>query len=261
MAINSLKNKTFFLLQIVCFFAFFSTQAPADTEAETGITGKEKAVIAFFHLGKKAPDYEYWIKSGALYKTTPETYQEDILIKEWLRLDRGYGLYEVDQDLLEISALIVVHYTKPTEDKPARFYFSFPNRREDYIPVFSYPYGYEWVSMIINGLSVFADVPLTNAQYEAIKEILPEENDFYEAQLVIRVRPAQADMSGPIDMAGEKHWIMTGNIAYIKCEAEDEAGELKVLWDYVAPWHEEQFRQDQIPEEEKYPHPYDLFKN
>ena len=54
---------------------------------------------------------------------------------------------------------------------------------------------------------------------------------------------------------------MVSEIAYVRCEVlNDWSQSYKKIWEYIAPWYEETYKNDNMSEEEKYPHPYDLFK-
>ena len=234
--------------------------AQVDDQNITGITEKEKAVMAFFHLAGMAPDYEYWIKSSSLYKTTPEEYQESIMIKEWLRLDRGYGYYNKDKGILKLVLPIEARYFDPKEDQPARFTFSFPTRQDGSTPIFNYPYGEENISMVIDKIMAFSDITLPKSQYEKIKNFASPDTEFM-AQLVVYAHPTKADYASPVVINKQRHWIMVSEIAYVRCEVlNDWSQSYKKIWEYIAPWYEETYKNDNMSEEEKYPHPYDLFK-
>lgn len=228
----------------------------------TETTNKEKGVFAFFRLGGNPPDYDYWIKSSKYFNDLPEDEKEKFFIKESLRLGSGYGAFDPDKELLFINTAVMVLYTKPSEDKASRFYFHFPDKDSKFIPTFSYPYGEnQWVSLIVNRLAYFADIPLTQEQFNLVSEHLPNNNEEYKAILTIHVRPTKADTSKPIEMRSIKQWIMIGEIAYMKCEVESEkTGNIQKLWDYVAPWYQEEFKILNMREDEKYPHPFDLKK-
>jgi len=255
------KTRSLFVFFSLILVTTLSQAAFAEIDDSIRISGSEKAVIAFFHMAEKAPDYENWIKSSAFYKATADEIKEEVLIQEWLRLDRGYGHYEINKDILEISALVIAQYSAPQEDKPARFTFSFPNRKEGITPIFSYPYGKEWVSMIIRNLNTFTNISLTEAQYERIRKVLPEDEPFHEVELIVHTRPTEADHKTPTKIYGEKSWIMVSDIAFIQCSAISHlTGKTIPLWNYIAPWYEKQYNEKQIPEELKYPHPYDIHK-
>lgn len=248
-------------------FSFFILFQPSyvwaeDLEIDSLISEKEKAVIAFFHLADIPPDYERWVKATSLYKSADEKFQDSVLIKEWLRLDKGYGLYNKDSGVLKLSFPILAEYTEPSDKAPSHFRIQFTDKKANAAtPVFTYPYGDERISMIINNLSSFTDVPITEKQYKLARTVSPHAGELFDASIVVYVHPAKADYASPVIINNVKHWIMVGEIAYVRCNVEDYfRGNMKTLWEYIAPWYEEQYRLENMTDEQKYPHPYDLFK-
>jgi hypothetical protein len=226
-------------------------------------TQREKGVFAFFSLGSGPPDFERWIMSWDDYSAFHEQKdREKYLIDQSIRLGTGYGLFDPKKDLLNIETIVSVHYVAPKDGQPGKIYFNFPEQSADYIPTFSYPYVKdEWVSLIINKLALFAELPLSDEHMATVSQHLSFENQDYEAVLSIQVRPSEADHSKPIKIGTIRQWIMIGEIAYMKCEVDsDKTGRREQLWDYVAPWYAEEHRLKNLPEDMKYPHPFDLKK-
>lgn len=248
-----------FLLIFLPFAAFAAERSPS---LENPTTQREKGVFAFFALGNGPPDFESWITSSDEYVQVTAKEREEYLINQSIRLGTGYGLFDPTKDVLNIETVVSVHYVAPRGDKPGRIYFQFPNQEADYIPTFSYPYiKDQWVSLIINKLALFADLQLTPEHYATVIDHLFYENQEYEAVLTINVRPMEADHSKPIKIGTIKQWIMIGEIAYMKCEVDsDKTGRRQQIWDYVAPWYAEEHRLKNLPEDMKYPHPFDLKK-
>ncbi|MCB1680876.1 MAG: hypothetical protein H6858_09800 [Rhodospirillales bacterium] len=247
------------------FFAlgiFFADCVFANVSSDYKASELEKGVFAFFHLGDKSPDFDYWVKSTKHYEELSEKQQEEYLISESIRLGTGYGQFDVKKDLLHIETIVEIHYSEPEGDQPGKIYFQFPEQDDEYIPTFSYPYGHnEWVSLIINRLALFAEMPVQPEHLEAIKKRVPEPNVQYEAMLTLDVRPTKADHSAPIKIGTMAQWIMIGEIAYMKCEIENQAtGKMMQLWDFVAPWYLEEYNYKNMPEDMKYPSPFDLMK-
>ncbi len=254
--------------RILIFFIFiFISAVPLVNKTwaaydNTHISIREKGVFAFFKLAGTPPDFEHMIKDTQKYKSLPDADKEEYFINESIRLGTGYGRFDLEKDLLHIETIVSIRYTNPTEDKPAHFSFQFPNHNKDYIPTFSYPYAKkEWISLIINKLALFSDFPLKEKDYELISKHLTSPDYSYDAMLTIDVKPAKADYSSPIKIGNIKQWIMIGEIAYMKCEVESEkTGTMQQLWYYVAPWYKEEYERMMMPEDMKYPHPYDLKK-
>ena len=257
------KKINSFLMSIGLLFVFlvsFSANMALSAEEEAGTTLKERAVFAFFRAAGTAPDYDFWIKSGGQYDAMPEKHRDAYVLDEMLRLGRGYSSYDADEDLLELTMNVIVKYVPGEEGEKPRIIFEFFQVEEAYIPTFSYPYGEDVVSLIIDRLAAFSNVELNETQNEALLPKIPYEEEYFDAKLVAHVRIKSADTKKPVIADGAKQWLMIGDAAYLKCEVAS-MGRNRMLWDYVAPWYEETLKRKNMPEEEKYPHPYDLFKD
>ncbi len=219
-------------------------------------TPVERAVFGYFRAVGSVPDYEFWIKTGDNYPYIADDQKANYLYQETLRLGQGYSHYNPNENLLELSMEVVVIYKPATETEKAHISFEFFEGDESYIPSFDYPYGRDAISLVVNQLAFFADMELEEAQEKAISEKVPMQNDYFEATLTIHVRPSDQSSKRPIDDEETRKWLMIGEVAYIKCEAQGQA-----LWDYSAPWYAEILHEKNMPDEEKYPHPYDLFKD
>lgn len=229
---------------------------------ESQTTEREKGVFAFFSLGAGPPDFENWIISSEEYAKRSKKEREEHLIRESIRLGTGYGQFEPQKTLLHIEANVLVNYEPPKDGSPAHVYFHFPKQAANYVPTFSYPYIHdEWISLVVNKLALFSKMPLTEDHYQAVLQHMRYPNEEYEGFLTIEVRAIKADHDKPIKNGPITQWILVGEIAYMKCEVEsDLTGYRQQLWDYVAPWHEETLRLQNLPEDMKYPHPFDIKK-
>ena len=244
------------------FFLFQALPAQAGAYFDTTVTPAEKAIFAFFRAAHALPDYESWIKPGARYKALPPEKQEDFLLKETLRLGRGYGLYDLQEHPLEMEITGRARYIPATDAAPARMTFSFPGPPGTAIPTFYYPYGKNRIALIVDSLSAFSNLKLDAQQAAALSQKAPYADQDFNAVLTVYVRVVRADPENPVETDTGLQWLMAGDIAYIQCAAHAPGeAQKRVLWDYVAPWYAEQFRLRTMPEEEKYPHPYDLFKD
>ncbi len=257
------NNKIFICNAILLLLLVtLSSQIRAEAYFSTKIYPEEKAVFAFFRTAKSAPDFQKWIVNGERYKATPKNLRRTFLLKEKLRLDHGFGLYDVNSDLLELRLGVLVKYISATKKSAPRITFKILNVSSNDTPTFDYPYGNDYISLIIEKLLLFSDMPLTEKQNSAVIKKIPYENDIFDADLNISVRVKKANINDPIRIGKINQWIMLGEIAYLKCTVDKHYnGEEYTLWDYVAPWYEEEFRIKNMPEEKKYPHPYDLFKD
>ena len=260
------KNRIFSLFilpfALALFCVFCATDANAKVYYETKTSPQERAVFAFFRAADSAPNYDYWIKSSSRYKDLLQSKQNNYLLKETLRLGYGYGDYNQDNDLLEITTNVLVKYISAEGEEQPRIIFKFFDQSDAYVPSFNYSYANDIISMVINNLAGFSNIPLTQELSESLLSKIPFKDDFFDAVLTVHVRVSKADIDKPIENEDFRQWVMVGDIAYLKCDMSPRyASEISVLWDYVAPWYEESFRIKNMPEEEKYPHPYDLFKD
>ncbi len=262
------KHKLLYIcITLLLYNIFAISQSKADEYFSTIIYPEDKAVFAFFRAAKDAPDFDTWIKNGERYKSSPKENRRIFLIKEKLRLGYGFGRYDNDKNLLELSINILAKYIPKTEGEEEggaqpRIIFSIPSLNSNQTPTFNYPYGNDFISLIIKKLQLFSDLQLNEIQNNAIIKKVPYEDDVFDATLKISVRIDKADTDKPIEIGRINQWIMMGKIAYLKCEIDQHYnGTEYTLWDYIAPWYEEEFRIKNIPERLKYPHPYDLFKD
>ena len=183
----------------------------------------------------------------------------EYLFKETLRLGRAFSFYDANRDLLELSVDVVVKHSSGTEGQKPRIKFEFFESDDaSYVPTFDYRYGKDLISLVLDELSFFADMELEERQSVAIAKKVPYQDDYFKAILTIYVRPSQGSAKEPIVEKERNKWAMLGEIAYIKCIAHSGR---KPLWDYAAPWYAEMMKKEAMTEEEKYPHPYDLFKD
>jgi len=269
---NIRDNKKFLknLIVVLIFtlsFAFTIDLSPAEAQSNeyfsTKISTEEQAIFAFFRAANVPPEYEYWISSSPEYKALDDSHKQDFLIKEMLRLGRGYGLYDVKTDVLELKTPVVAKYHPAEKDgEKAHMSFRFFNLGQTNVPTFDFPFGPNTVSLIVNNLNAFSKLALSPEQDQAVRSKVPYEEDEFDANLVIHTQVYKADYDRPVEQNKKwKRWLMTGKIAYVKCEIDSFYTQKKsTLWDFVSPWYEEQFRIKNMPEEEKYPHPFDLHR-
>lgn len=233
----------------------------------TETTPEERAVFAYFKSIGNAPDYDYWISSHPRFSSLSAYKQQEYLIQENLRLGRGYGDFNLDRNVLNIIVDVVVKYipAKNEREQP-HLIFEFMNIGYGSVPSFDFSYGPEQIiSLVINNLSIFADMKLAPEQDAAVKQKLPYEGDYFDARLNIRVRIPPIDSKDAerniVTTRNVLQRIMYGEIAYLECLSNAYGSSGIRLWDYVAPWYAETLKEERAPAKEKYPHPYDLFKD
>ncbi len=260
-----MNNKNFFKKITLVILLLFMHAVPVwaqDGYYSTKVTPKEQAIFAFFRASGDPPDYDAWIKSKSTYKDLPESKKEVYMIKEIMRLGQGYGVFDVDTDLIEIKVNTLSKYVPEKDGEPAHITFRFLNLAGTETPTFNYKFGDGYISMIINKLDFFANLKLSPEKDKALRDKIPYENDEFDTELEIHLKISSADYKDFKMVKNKKQWLMAGEIAYIKCNVDSYYNQQNyILWDYVAPWYEQAFRIKNMPEEEKYPHPYDLFKD
>ncbi len=263
--INNFKNNRIFLFctTLLLCLSIIVPQSKAESYFETVIYPEEKAVFSFYRATEEAPNFDTWIINSDRYLASPKDNRKRFLLKEKLRLGRGFGLYDHKKNLLEMSLDVFVKYIPATEEDKPRVVFEIQNIGTDVTPTFNYPYGKDIVSLVIESLLLFSNIELNKIQNESLLKKIPYEGDVFDGTLNISIRIKNADIKNPIKLGKKKHqWMMLGEIAYLKCNVDEHySGEEYTLWDYIAPWYEEEFRIKNMPEEDKYPHPYDLFQD
>lgn len=259
-------SKFIFILVICIITQITAIYAQYNQTPTQEITPEERAVFAFFRAADEAPDFDAWIKSKPEYKALPKNRKHDYFVNEMMRLGGGYGDFDAEKDVLKLHLNIVSRYMPEKEkedgetEKP-KIGFRILNSTESYTPTFDFPFREDKISMIINNFATFSMLSLDEKQSTALKEKIPYEKDEFDSDLEIWVRVTRAEFKNPIKHKDHKQWIMVGEIAQIKNIYNSSYGaEPILLWDYVAPWYEETLRIQNMPEEEKYPHPFDLFK-
>ncbi len=259
---NYKKYLKLFNLVILLLFIQSNSVIAQNGYYETTVTPEEQAIFAFFRAAEEAPDYDLWIKSKSKYKNLPESKKEGFLIKEIMRLGQGYGAFDIDTDLIEIKINTVSKYIPAKDGKPARITFRFLNLGNNEIPTFNYKFGDGYISMIINKFAFFSNLKLSPEKDKVIRDKIPYEDDEFDTELEVHLKISSADYKNFKIVRDKRQWFMIGEIAYIKCSVDSYYTQQNyILWDYVAPWYEQAFRIKNMPEEEKYPHPYDLFKD
>lgn len=268
---NPISNKNtikFIFLILLTLFLCSMNVVFAETSDENDsstITGEEKAVFAFFKLGKKSPDYERWIKSTPLYIATNEAKQIQLLIQESMRLDAGFGAYNLEEDPLVISLDINAQITSPNKEGKSFFMseFSGIDMSNGQLPSFDFPYVDEKIILVVFELTQLQTMPLSLEQVKAMSEKTDELDSYFPAHLTLFIRPSEADHETPvISDSGKIQWLMSGKIAYMRCSYDDlRTGEDdKQIWEYIAPWYQSTFDKKNAPKVEEYPDPFEILK-
>ncbi len=260
-SVKSKNIKTYFLL---IFFGVFlhSSEVYAGRDFDTRIDPEEKAVFAFFRAANTAVDYDFWIKTNKNFLAFNEQEQREVYFREQMRLGYGYGNYDLDKDPLKLNIDIIAQYKKGTDEERPRIEFRFFGLNNENIPIFNYAYGDGTISLLIKDIEKFKSLPLSPSEEKAVLEKIPYTDSEFDARLEVEVKVTEADYENPVKIRDEFQWFMKGQVAYIRCNVSSYySSESTLIWDYVAPWFEEVLEERNKPEELKYPHPYDLFKD
>ena len=228
-------------LALIIFLGCTAGAAKAQTKI-MHIDQQEAAVLAYFKLGPKEPDYKKWLSTEPQYvhASSPAAAQ-NFLDRETQRLSEAYEAYDVPSIALTIKTDILVSY-HPTGKNSSELIFTFPhnnNDKTDYVPFFPYPYGDEAIALIVSALGDFSKLSISGESDMSVRRHLKEPKVRYLARLSMQVIPTDADQQKEIYLEDKKYWIMNGDIIMIKCEVTDaRTGHQDVLWQYTAPWHD-----------------------
>lgn len=239
MGFNSLYKKTFLskfpLILIILFSGAALVSAPAF--ATLKITGQEKAVFAFFKLANSTPNYTKWIKRTPEFLKLDKDAQPYYFKEEDVRLKWGFGTYNVKKDFLKIQTNVLVRYEGEKGQKTLKI--NLPDFPDAASPFFPYPYGQDWIALIVSDLDKFTTIPIDQDHEEEIKKYIssnPEKT--HRAILRMRLRPLSADSRAPLELNNASHWLLLSDTAYVSLEYYDEeTSKPVVLWDYTAPWY------------------------
>ncbi len=239
MGVRLLKFCLFFCaLLITAVNLALPLYAFAQALPETKFSEEEKAVFAFFSLTGTAPDYVNWIQANDAYeKAQSAEAATEYYETESYRLKWGFKDYKEKQDFITIKTDVVLQVTEKDSSGTASIIFHFPGNDADYIPYFPFPYGDEWISLVVEDLPKFSRLPMNQTQYDHISKFLPDTKKKYSGRLHLKVRPTQVDKDKPFMLDNIPQWLMMGDVATIQCSAVDpDTGKEEGLWEYSAPW-------------------------
>lgn len=207
---------------------------PAFAEVKD-ITESEKTVFAFFALNNHTPPYEEWILSSPKYQVAKNyDEQRDVLEKEMLRLKWGFGTYDVARDFIKIRTPVKLLL------QGNHLAFSFHQMSGREVPYFPFPYGKEWIAVIINDLDPLFELELSPA--EKARTVALPKNTVFDGEIVLRLRAAKADNSAPVELDGTPHWLLMSETGHFELVSGGT-----VLATYTAPWFLESQENKIIP--------------
>ena len=199
------------------------------------VTENDKAVFAFFTLNGHTPAYEQWIENSPKYlaETTYDGKRE-VLEAELLRLKWGFGTYNVERDFIKIRTPVKLLI------QGNHLAFSFHEASGRNVPYFPFPYGKEWIAMIINDIDPLFELELTPAE-KARTANLPK-NVVFDGEIVLHLRPIKADNDATHKLDGTDHWLMMSDTGRLELLSEGTA-----LATYTAPWFLESAEKGSLP--------------
>ena len=155
----------------ICLLAFLSVlSVSAHAVNNYTFTDSEKAAFAFFHFAKGSPAYESWVQNSSAYVSAPPTQKENIFEQEMLRLKWGFGTLELDRLDLGIKTDVLLQLKRDKDVDVLNF--KFVNSGKEEVPYFSYPYGKEWIAVVVNDLGNFTRVPLKPEESAKVRQHL-----------------------------------------------------------------------------------------
>lgn len=228
-----MKSRLLFLFFVGALVAL--TTGPGYAAYEAKVSEYEKAVFAYFKLARTMPHFDAWIRSSENYKSLPAPQQEPFYEQEAMRLKWGFGTYDETAQFLRIGMAVEIMLV--ADPKAPSLRFRHLNSADENLPYFPYPYGGEWVALVVNDLEYFKNVPLGPKQLEAITGHIKPGHP-YRADIRMRVRPLSADTEKPLVIDDVNYWLMMGDVAFFEFSLPAAPGAKPVsLWSYTAPWY------------------------
>lgn len=207
-----------------------------NSRAENSISDSEKAVFAYLKMTEQEPNLEAWVKNSPTYLDGRKSEKKKILEEEKIRLDWGFGTYDVKNDFITIKSKI--RLTTGVKDDGKRFlYTRFVDERHNETPYFPFQYGKDSIAFVIENLESYQVITLKPEEIPKIKQYFYDSAP-YEAEIEMRIRPISADSEKKLFVDYKDQWLMLGDIAYLKINYYDEYKlEDVIVWDYNAPWY------------------------
>lgn len=235
---NMIKNKK--LLQISLFALLFIGiigNGGNSFALEFGLSQNEKAIFSFYKLTKKTPDFQALVEAMPWYKNEEDkskkrhTYEQ-----ESTRLQLEFSNFSPRKNYLKINTDIYMQM-RMSDGQPA-FYFKFVNSGSEETPYFPYPFADDWIALIIKGLSRFVSIGLDEDQYTRARSFF-QMNETYKGKINLELRPISAEGHSPVEVGGEKQWLMLADIGLLEFIYRDPATGKKesILGEYKASWY------------------------
>ncbi len=214
-------------------------QTPPTPKQETTIievSQSEKAVLAFFRLAGREPNYDDWVINAEKYKNAEDKFErQKILLQERSRLQSAFQYYDPKTSYLPVSTRVYLQYAEQGSTNLLLFKFVETAQTSD-IPYFPYPYGDEWIALIVSDLKDFSAVDLQPESAAFVKQHM-DTNRVYTGRLTLQVTPKGANAQTPLAANADEpvQWALSGSVAYIGYTLEKPGKEDVLIWDYAVP--------------------------
>ncbi len=201
-------------------------------------TISEKTILAFYKAAFKDPNFENLVMSLPEYKAfwgdadgAAQFLEEEKLRYEWI-----FANFQADKDTLEIKTTIGVALMDNAKGKALRLVF--PGATEKIPPHFPYNLGEIWVTVLLNDIEKFYNIPVSDEEFSRMKTLLPEIGKAYPLKTVFNYRIAKVQSDEPVVINGTPQWMMLGDIGHIEIAGDEGLTNFnKIVWEYNAPWY------------------------
>lgn len=225
---------------LICFcFGVFSIHQAHAMPDEDKYNSAEKIGFAFAKLSGMKPNFNNWVMATDAYTKTPDSDKSMMLQGQTYRLEKGFRTYDPQEDMIKISAIVMIDLTERNAKKSGR---EIPN---DHHPMqikvnagnyayFSFQLGGSWIAVIPANTDLFDVMIIDDAVYERLKKgIHGNSGNFWEARLEMYVKPEKVDVSKPMVLEQKNMWLMSVQVADLELWNKNST---ELLWAYNAPW-------------------------
>ncbi|MCC7305368.1 MAG: hypothetical protein IT558_03805 [Alphaproteobacteria bacterium] len=223
--------KAFFLALL---FAAYTVQGVQAGNQGYEFSESEKVVFSFFKLANGSPDYEPWITHSRLYTNASEG-KEQVLNSELARLKWGFETFNPEQDFITLKLKAVAEFRQ--QDKQALLDLAFDTPDHDIPPYFPYPYGRQFIALILADLANFKTITLSSKEEGVVKNFM-NFGDKHPVEVFVVAKASKVDRDKPAQVDGMEQWLMMGEIGSV--EVIYPAGEVSLpgtLLTFSAPWY------------------------
>lgn len=214
-------------LFILCVLAAIPARAQAPD-----IATPEQIAIAFYKTAGLRPNFSSWAKDSEEYSLTPVARRPRTEARLAGQLQESFLRFSPQNDLLNVATSAVVTLSEepdPDDITQARYFLRWDLDSQN-IDFFPYEYRDTVFALMPAGLPAFQSAPITPAQYTYIKERM---GNARRQRIVLHMRAASADSTGPVRIFGEDAWVLTTDMAGVTLWD----GQGALLWERSAGWY------------------------